>query len=282
MLPNFDQQNNQAILSNPANMAGVQGIAMNGGQDSGGMDIDLLIKNLSHIVGTKNLKGLDSYIEDIAINKIKDKNIATKLIGLVNAIRYNNDVVSKNPHVQQNMRTPQEVAQDLIEELVNLKNVKEMNQEEQNQNTQGIKTSQIIKKKKKTRGNPFRVLMGKVQKLLDHGLSKNQIKRSLRRQRYWSDSIIEKAVDVVKAYSRKNKKEAVNQMKRIITSEKAEIEMYKLSYEVQSNTELFMRLAFLKDCVSADVNEKDSPFIPENPAKEINVIMKVLEDRGLE
>ena len=282
MLPNFDQQNNQAILSNPANMAGVQGIAMNGGQDSGGMDIDLLIKNLSHIVGTKNLKGLDSYIEDIAINKIKDKNIATKLIGLVNAIRYNNDVVSKNPHVQQNMRTPQEVAQDLIEELVNLKNVKEMNQEEQNQNTQGIKTSQIIKKKKKTRGNPFRVLMGKVQKLLDHGLSKNQIKRYLRRQRYWSDSIIEKAVDVVKAYSRKNKKEAVNQMKRIITSEKAEIEMYKLSYEVQSNTELFMRLAFLKDCVSADVNEKDSPFIPENPAKEINVIMKVLEDRGLE
>ena len=244
--------------------------------------IHLLIKNLSHIVGTKNLKGLDSYIEDIAINKIKDKNIATKLIGLVNAIRYNNDVVSKNPHVQQNMRTPQEVAQDLIEELVNLKNVKEMNQEEQNQNTQGIKTSQIIKKKKKTRGNPFRVLMGKVQKLLDHGLSKNQIKRYLRRQRYWSDSIIEKAVDVVKAYSRKNKKEAVNQMKRIITSEKAEIEMYKLSYEVQSNTELFMRLAFLKDCVSADVNEKDSPFIPENPAKEINVIMKVLEDRGLE
>jgi len=280
MLPNFDQQNSQALLSNPANMTGVQGIMMNGGQDSGGMDLDLLIKNLSHIVATKNLKGLDSYIEDIAINKVKDKNIATKLIGLVNAIRYNNDVVSKNPHVQQNMRTPQEVAQDLIEELVNLKKVKEMNQDAQNQNN--VKTSQIIKKKKKTRGNPFRVLMGKVQKLLDHGLSKNQIKRYLRRQKYWSDSIIEKAVDVIKTYNRKNKKEAVSQMRRIITSEKAEIEMYKLAYEVQSNTELFMRLAFLQDCVKADVSEKDSPFIPENPAKEINVIMKVLEDRGLE
>jgi len=279
MLPNFNQQQSQpAMLSNPSNMAGVQGILMGGDPSKeDGMDINALIKNLAHIVSSNNLKGLDVHIENIAINKVKDKNIATKLIGLVNALRYNNDIVSNNPHLNKKMRTPQEVAQDLIEELTNLQKVKEVTKED---SEPGIRTSQIIKKKKKTRGNPFRVLMGKVGKLLDHGLSKRQIVRYLRRQKYWSDSIIEKAVDVVKTYSRRNKKNAVSGMKKIITAEKAEIEMYKLSYEIQSNAELFMRLAFLQDCVEADVNEKDSPFIPENPAKEINVINKVLKDRG--
>ena len=275
MLPNFQPANNQALLSNPSNMAGFQGVQMNGAPDADGMDIDVLLKTLTHIIGQKDLKGYDIYLQDIATNKVKDKNIATKLLGLVNAIKFNNDIVSNNPHMHKKMRTPQEFAKDLIDELVNLKGVKELTQD--NANT---KTSQIIKKKKKTRGNPFRVLMGKVQKLLDHGLNKRQIVRYLRKQKYWSDSIIEKAVDVVKTYSRRKKREAVVQMKRIITAEKAEIEMYKLSYDVQSNTELFMRLAFLEDCVEADVNEKDNPFIPENPAKEINVINQVLKSRG--
>ena len=264
----------------PSNMAGVQGVLL-GGQAPDGMDLDVLMKTLSQIVASRDLKGLDVHIEDIAINKVKDKSIATKLMGLVNAMRYNNEIVSQNPHINQKMRTPQQYAQDLIEELVNLKSMKDATQPSQPNNNNSVKTSQNINKKKKTRGNPFRVLMGKVGKLLDHGLNKRQIVRFLRRQKYWNDSIIEKAVDVVKNYNRKKKSIAVSDMKRIIVAEKAEIEMYKLAYEIQSNTELFMRLAFLQDCVSANVSEKDSPFIPENPAKEIAVINKVLKDRGL-
>ena len=45
------------------------------------------------------------------------------------------------------------------------------------------------KEKKKSRGNPFRVLMGKVGKLLDHGLEKREIVRYLLKEKIWNDWI---------------------------------------------------------------------------------------------
>lgn len=64
------------------------------------------------------------------------------------------------------------------------------------------------KKKKKTRGNPFRVLMGKVGKLLDHGVQKPDVVRYLRKQKIWNDETIEKAVKIVKDYNRKKRRES--------------------------------------------------------------------------
>jgi hypothetical protein len=64
------------------------------------------------------------------------------------------------------------------------------------------KTAQV-KKKKKTRGNPFRVLMGKVGKLLDHGVEKNDIVRYISKLKYWNKETIERAVDIVKEYNKK-------------------------------------------------------------------------------
>jgi hypothetical protein len=63
------------------------------------------------------------------------------------------------------------------------------------------KTAQ--KKKKKTRGNPFRVLMGKVGKLLDHGVEKNDIVRYISKLKYWNKETIERAIDIVKEYNKK-------------------------------------------------------------------------------
>lgn len=67
-------------------------------------------------------------------------------------------------------------------------------------------TAQQKKKKRDSRGNPFRVLMGKVGKLLDHGLEKREIVRYLSKEKYWNESIIEKAVKIVKEYNKKKHK----------------------------------------------------------------------------
>jgi hypothetical protein len=63
----------------------------------------------------------------------------------------------------------------------------------------------VTKNKKKTRGNPFRVLMGKVGKLLDHGIEKNDIVRYLAKLKFWNKETIERAVDIVRDYNKKKK-----------------------------------------------------------------------------
>jgi hypothetical protein len=69
--------------------------------------------------------------------------------------------------------------------------------------------------KKKSRGNPFRVLMGKVGKMLDHGLERRDIVRFLVKEKIWNEETIEKSIKIVKEYNKKkhlkskgNKKEA--------------------------------------------------------------------------
>lgn len=61
------------------------------------------------------------------------------------------------------------------------------------------------KEKKKTRGNPFRVLMGQVGKLLDHGMGKKDIVKYILRQKHWQEKQISDAVNIVKDYNRKKK-----------------------------------------------------------------------------
>lgn len=59
------------------------------------------------------------------------------------------------------------------------------------------------KKKKKTKGNPFKVLMGQVGKLLDHGVAKPAIVRHLSKNSKFDEETIDRAVDIVKEYNRK-------------------------------------------------------------------------------
>ena len=57
--------------------------------------------------------------------------------------------------------------------------------------------------KKKTRGNPFRVLMGKVGKLLDHGASDHDIVRFLLKDGIFDEKTIRKSIEIVKDYNKK-------------------------------------------------------------------------------
>jgi hypothetical protein len=63
------------------------------------------------------------------------------------------------------------------------------------------------KKKKKTKGNPFKVLMGQVGKLLDHGVSKSAIVRHLSKSSSFDEDTIDRAVDIVKEYNRKKQRQ---------------------------------------------------------------------------
>ena len=47
--------------------------------------------------------------------------------------------------------------------------------------------------------------MGKVGKLLDHGVEKNDIVRYLAKLKYWNNETIERAVDIVRDYNKKKK-----------------------------------------------------------------------------
>jgi hypothetical protein len=60
--------------------------------------------------------------------------------------------------------------------------------------------------KKKKRGNPFKVLMGKVQKLLDHGFGKHEIVRKMKSQGKWDPETVARCVDIVKEYNRRDKR----------------------------------------------------------------------------
>lgn len=71
--------------------------------------------------------------------------------------------------------------------------------------TAGRKGDPEEQKKKKTSGNPFRVLMGLIGKMLDHGMKKGEIVRKVLKQRNnsWQRETVQKCVDIVKDYSRR-------------------------------------------------------------------------------
>jgi hypothetical protein len=156
-------------------------------------------------------------------------------------------------------------------------------------NPQQQKTAQVTKKKKKTRGNPFKVLMGKVGKLLDHGLTKTQIVRKVKKDINFNDDTIKKAIDIVKEYNKKKKRQSKSSSNndRIIVSEVKVMQDFLDRYSNASNAELMMRKMFLdayqNDAeLARDVDNTQPGFVPANPQKEMSIINSVLKERGLE
>lgn len=156
------------------------------------------------------------------------------------------------------------------------------------------KTAQtVIKKKKKTRGNPFRVLMGKVGKLLDHGVEKNDIVRYLAKLKYWNNETIERAVDIVRDYNKKKKHDTDKDNKdNKEASTNSKIVTSALDYDRQpdfhkkSTGELIFRVCFLLDVLENDketVQPLDKDPIGKKEAKsEIALLKKALIDRGFD
>ncbi len=142
------------------------------------------------------------------------------------------------------------------------------------------KSAPTSKKKKKTRANPFRVLMGMVGKLLDHGVPKPTVVRHVAKNTSFEENTIDRAVDIVREYNKKKqhqesepvdmeegKSPAKNvessfNYKRYIEAQKTsgtsrEVYQEEPQWEKRSTPELFARLTWLNSLSNYD---NDSRF----------------------
>ncbi len=150
---------------------------------------------------------------------------------------------------------------------------------------QGAEVSPSSKKKKKTKANPFRVLMGMVGKLLDHGVPKPTVVRHVTKNTSFDEATVDRAVDIVRGYNRKQQRtedigpeiemqegkeptkrsvDATFNYVKYIESQKAASagesrELYNAEpqWEKRSTPELFSRLSWLNSLIGYDNN---SPF----------------------
>ena len=184
-------QTEPPLASNPAN--GINNIPLNGENVEGVTKDEMrqLIKKIKASDG--NFSELSNEVT-LTADKVQDSDLRHQLDKLSKALLMsnNNETRTKDPITKELDPSYSDIANKIEETyLVEAKNV-----------YNNSKIAQV-KKKKKTRGNPFRVLMGKVGKLLDHGVEKNDIVRYISKLKYWNKETIERAIDIVKEYNKK-------------------------------------------------------------------------------
>jgi hypothetical protein len=286
------------IASNPAsginnidlNVAGADGSGMS--SDSNGVTKKEMISLLQKVVHAENetIVELKSDLEEI-IERITRPEYKKRVSQIITAIDMAQDPRkrTKDPSTGQYDPTAQELASRMMKKLSHLEN----EEEHKNQHTAGNKAMSFnnreaqVKKKKKTRGNPFRVLMGKVGKLLDHGIEKKDIVRYLAKQKFWGNETIERAVDIVRDYNKKKKqdgeddKEVKEEKKEKKASSEVNIKTAGLDYDAKPDVEkestaTLISRAFYLDDLLADKNAASK----ENASSELKKIKTELKKRG--
>jgi hypothetical protein len=247
---------------------------------------------------------MSSKVSDTADN-VQDSRTKKNLYSLSDAVLMSKDPKkrTKDPDTDKYDPTAAEIAGKIEKEVLS-KDVAVYN----------FRTAQV-KKKKKTRGNPFRVLMGKVGKLLDHGIEKNDIVRYIAKLKYWNKETIERAVDIVKDYNKKKKqdsdktaetidtekftkdvqtlKDVQKTLKDIDTSYSKKKEVTsginydkKPDFTKRSTSELIMRTCFLMDLLDYDKKTPQGDFkeaANKTGAKEeLKQIKSALIERGFD
>ena len=187
-------QTEPPLASNPAN--GINNIPLNG-ENVEGVTKEEMRQLMNKIKSSNTNFGELSNEVTLVADKVQDTNLRHQLDKLSKALLMsnNNRTRTKDPITKELDPSYSDIANKIEETyLVEAKNV-----------YNNSKTAQV-KKKKKTRGNPFRVLMGKVGKLLDHGVEKNDIVRYISKLKYWNKETVERAIDIVKEYNKKLEK----------------------------------------------------------------------------
>lgn len=283
------------IASNPAsginnidlNVAGADGSGM--GSDSSGVTKKEMIALLRKVVQSENetLKEYKSDLEEI-IERITRPEYKKRVSQIITAIDMAQDPRkrTKDPSTGEYDPTAQQLAERMMNKLSHLEH--EENQD--NHHTAGTKTMSFnnreaqVKKKKKTRGNPFRVLMGKVGKLLDHGIEKKDIVRYLAKQKFWGNETIERAVDIVRDYNKKKKQDS-NDDKEVKEEKKASAEVNVktagLDYDEEPNWEKRSTAELIYNAYYLDglLNDKDAES-KEGASAELKKIKTELKKRG--
>lgn len=276
------QQSGPAMASNPAN--DINNIPLNGEHVEGVTKDEMrqLIKKIKASDG--NFSELSNEVT-LTADKVQDSDLRHQLDKLSKALLMsnNNETRTKDPITKELDPSYSDIANKIEETyLVEAKNV-----------YNNSKTAQV-KKKKKTRGNPFRVLMGKVGKLLDHGVDKNDIVRYISKLKYWNKETIERAVDIVKEYNKKleqgKDKETKKKANTVNLSESVKTAGLnydsKPNFEKRSTPELIMRACFLMDLQDYSKTTKQGDFKDaadkKGVSEELKQIRTALTNRGFD
>jgi len=179
------------LASNPAN--GINNIPLNG-EEVEGVTKDEMRQLMNKVKATNENFGELSDEVTLIADRVQDENLRHQLYKLSKAL-----LMSNNSRT----RTKDPITQELDPSYTDIANKIEETYLSEAKNVYNNSKTAQVKKKKKTRGNPFRVLMGKVGKLLDHGVEKNDIVRYISKLKYWNKETIERAIDIVKEYNKK-------------------------------------------------------------------------------
>ena len=184
-------QTEPPLASNPAN--GINNIPLNG-ENVEGVTKDEMRQLMNRVKSANDNFGELSDEVTLIADKVQDSNLKHQLDKLSKALLMSND---------NRTRTKDPITQELDPSYSDIANKIEQTYLSEDKNVYNNSKTAQVKKKKKTRGNPFRVLMGKVGKLLDHGVEKNDIVRYVSKLKYWNKETIERAIDIVKEYNKK-------------------------------------------------------------------------------
>ena len=280
------QQSGPAMASNPAN--GINNIPLNGENVEGVTKDEMrqLIKKIKASDG--NFSELSNEVT-LTADKVQ-----------INDLRHQLDKLSKALLMSNNneTRTKDPITKELDPSYSDIANKIEQTYLSEDKNVYNNSKTAQVKKKKKTRGNPFRVLMGKVGKLLDHGVDKNDIVRYISKLKYWNKETIERAVDIVKEYNKKLEQgkdkdkddETKKKANTVNLSESVKIAALnydsKPNFEKRSTPELIMRACFLMDLQDYSKTTKQGDFKDaadkKGVAEELKQIRAALTDRGFD
>lgn len=280
---NSAESTGPALASNPAN--GINNIPL-GGENVEGVTSSELKDLLQEVLAAKGeFQVVADKVANVAL-RVLDKTLRLKLNTLSKALIHSNSgrTRTKDPLTGELDPTYQDIAREITELYITSKKESKV--------YNNAKIAQTVqKKKKKTRGNPFRVLMGKVGKLLDHGVEKNDIVRYISKLKYWNKETIERAVDIVKDYNRKLNRDDDKDDEKDDKSKEA-VKTASLNYDQSPNfhkrstSELIARVCFLLDLLDYSKTTPQGDF--KDPAdkkgakEELAQIKKALTDRGFD
>ena len=292
------------LASNPATAEklGLNNQLLNGSDETNGLSPKELSGFLTKVVNGYKGEAMTSELEQFLAKAKNDEVIdALKKIGNAEKFYETNETPITDPSTGKQDPKASELATKLLEKIKPLIEAKRMYNHRIAQTVQ--------KKKKKTRGNPFRVLMGKVGKLLDHGIEKTDIVRYLAKLKYWNGETIERAVDIVRDYNKKKKTKETNtkstSKKEVIkdviedtknhkeSSYNSNIKVAALDYDKapdftkRSTPELIMRVCYLLDVVednksTMQVKDMDKNVDKKSAKSQLKEIRTALEKRGFD
>ena len=280
-------------------------ILLQPGQGDGGLGQDVTMKLsdlkevLKEIIDPK-IKNTEDHQEKILNAEKFFKEYATDLNALYGALKNNTEgAITKDPLTGKEYPTGPQLAKDLLSRIEKMKETVSLNKVFNMARFSAAKKNRAReeKDKKKTRGNPFRVLMGQVGKMLDHGISKKDIVRYIAKKNMWNEETIGKAVDVVSDYSKKtrskekkfqDKKSNVNEASVRLSAIDATTSIYDVApdFTKRSTAEIMARASWLNDLLN--YNEKTPQGDMRKAANkdgvsaELKKIREALKARGFE